>query len=1076
MEWSNDQKAVLSSRGNVLVSASAGSGKTTVLIEKIIRMLEEGADIRRILVMTFTRAAAQDMKTKLVEKMYKRLSFGKTSDAIRKQLEYVPFADVCTINSFCFSLMKKYFSVVGVDPSCNILDEDEEEKLWDECMDRVIERKVAEGQENFLKTLEYFSRRRKTDGIKDAVAALRTFLSSQEDPAAFLENTENGPAVAEKFYLSRVRRKTARLATKCDEAFELKAQEGFSDKNDEMFRDIRLRCERAAKGGIGEYFTEASGLVTPRAYPDNVVEKGKTSRYLKELLNSIISAAREMKKEADQTRELYFSDRSPAFITDVLIELYRENEKEYAARKKARSVVDFTDAERAALAILRRDDLRAEISKKYDYIFIDEYQDTNYLQEALLKGIGRGDNLFAVGDVKQAIYLFRYAEPRIFNERKNLYDGMPDKGTNRTLNDNYRSCDGVLNFTNEVFSEVMTESFGGVNYRAEAMLRGGLHKKGIDTAVRVYTYPKEPEGSPVERGSIYRVKTAPKEKKRDRDAEFIAAEIERMIREKKWKYKDIAVLARTNDMISSVAEELKKRNVPYYVAKEKKDVFPEREALIDCLRILLNDENDIPLVNVLTSGIFGFGSEELMKIRLFSPDVSFAEAVRTYDGEEELVRKKEDFLRKTERWRFCAEYMTIADLMREIVKSGFDAALMKRGCIARINAFVLFVEKQAGRMSIGEFVEYYDEIYDGNTPPAPPSAVTLITSHGSKGLEFPVVFMPYISRRTGGRSGGKQILCDRELGVAVNRFDEEGRSTRKTFPLYVMEMKKAEEEKEGELRLAYVAFTRAQEELILIGEEKEFDGEGEDAACVMDWLMLTRRKNGEFDRYFYPLPEPGQTSIDRPNFEAKTLDLSSLEKPYPYPEGTTTYAKTSVSGILQKEERDPAVRFIKKDDDDINVLRGNAMHAVLRYIDFSARTTEEVRFETERLVKEGLLSEEEAALVDHEKIRAVLSAPEMASVRSCVCHREYPFIAYAYPYEGAADKILIQGVIDLLVELPDGTYMLVDYKMSRSGTEKLKERYSEQIKLYKRAVEEILKKPVSVAFLYNLNTGAVVCF
>lgn len=1074
MEWSNEQKAVLSSRGNVLVSASAGSGKTTVLIEKIIRMLEEGADIRRILVMTFTRAAAQDMKNKLVEKMYKRLSFGKESDRIRKQLEYVPFADVCTINSFCFSLMKKYFSAVNVDPSCSILDEDEENKLWDECMDRVLERKIGEGRPDFLKALEYFSRRRKTDGIKDAVASLRAFLNSQEDPERFLISSDDGFLAAEDFYLSRAKRRAARIEEYCKEVLELRRQEGFSDKNDELFKDILLRLSRAGNSDIEGYFKEVEGLPAMRAYSNTIVEKGKATTYLKETMNRVIAGAKEIKKEGDTAQELYSGEGSPAFITDVLIELYRDNEKEYGARKKMRSAVDFTDAERAALTILRRDDLREEISKKYDCIFIDEYQDTNYLQEALLEGIGRGDNLFAVGDVKQAIYLFRYAEPKIFNDRKSFYEAS-NLGTNCTLNDNYRSCDAVLDFTNDVFSEIMTSEFGGVNYRREALLRGGLHQKGEEDAVRVYTYPKEKDDDGVARGTIYRVKTAPKAIKRDREAEFVASEAERMVREGKRDYKDIAVLVRTNDMVASIAEALKERNVPYYVAKERKDVFAERETLIDCLRILLNDENDIPLVNVLI-GIFGFGSEELMKIRLFSPDVSYSEAVRRYDGEKEIVEKRNACIERMERWRFCAEYMSVADLMREIVKSGYDAVLMKKGRIARINAFILFAEKQAGHMSVGEFVEYYDEIYDGNTPPAPPSAVTLITAHGSKGLEFPVVFMPYISKQSGGRSGGKQIMCDRELGVAVNRFDEEGRSTQKTFPLYVMEMKKAEEEKEGELRLTYVAFTRAKEELILIGEEKPFEKEGEDAACVMDMLTYTRRNNGLFERYFYSLPDPIWAETETTEIAPKKINFSALEKSYPYSEETTTYAKTSVSGILKKEERDPATRVVRKDGDDVDILRGTAMHAVLRYIDFSVRTTEEVRFEVERLVKEGLITEEEAALVDCEKIRSVICAPEMAALHSCVCHREYPFIAYAYPREGAADKILIQGVIDLLVELPDGTFMLVDYKMSRLGAERLKERYSEQIYLYKRAVEEILKKPVSITFLYNLNSGETVRF
>ena len=1049
IRWSEEQKAVFRSQGNTLVSASAGSGKTTVMIEKIVRLLEEGQDLRRILVMTFSRASAQDMKTKLVEKIHGRISFGERSELLRKQLENVPFSNICTIDSFCYALMKRYFSAIGADPSCSVLDDEEEKKLLDECLDRVLERMIEKGDENFLRTLEYFSQGRKRDGIKKAVLSLRSFLSVQERPEVFLKNAEgeNGEA-REEYYLGRMKKRIRRLLGLGEDVLHAKSEEGVGE-NDEQYRDILLRLQRAEAGPITEFFSELSGVEVPKAFDKRWVEKGRMSEELLQKSAEFLHAVSALKKETEKVRELYSRPSGKAFVTETLIRLYRENEKEYALRKKQRSVVDFNDAERAALAVLEQEKYREEIRSAYDFVFIDEYQDTNYLQEALLRGVSRGDNLFAVGDVKQAIYLFRFAEPRIFSDRKKRYDNMPDEGTNCRLNDNYRSCDAVLDFTNLVCSEAMTEDFGGVDYARDAMLCGGLKEKGSSDAVRVYTYPKEEDKPIAERGKVYRVRTAPKKDKGDKEARFVAEEIKRMASAGR-KYDDIAVLVRAGKLLDPVAEELSRLGIPYYVAKDKKTVLPERETLIDCLRLLLNDNDDISLYNVLSSDWIGFDAEELLKIRLFSPDLSFSEAFRSYDGEEEIVEKRNVFSEKLSTWRFRSSYLTVAELMRVILKDGYDAVLMKKKeTIAQINSFVLFCEKQGARMSLDEFIRYYDTVYNGNTPPVPSSAVTLMTLHGSKGLEFPVVFMPYVSKSFKISGDKKTIVCDRELGIAVKHFDEEEIRASKTFPSYVLEMKKSAEENEGELRLAYVAFTRAKEELILVGQEKEFDGEGEDASCIMDWLLLAARKDGSFSSYFRPMPSSEEDVSVRPPARPKSLDLSALEKRYPFEKAT-------------------GIRIISKEDDGKAAV-GTAMHAVLHYIDFSADTAEKVRTEVNKMMREGLITAEEADIVDCEKIAAVLNAPELSAARKYPVFREYPFISYLDSDEMGEDKILVQGVIDLLVDLPDGSFMLLDYKMSVLGPEKIKLRYTEQLILYKQAVEKILKRPVSVTYIYNVE-------
>lgn len=1076
MRWSDEQEAVFRSEGNVLVSASAGSGKTTVMIEKMLRLIEEGQDLSRILAMTFSRASAQDMKTKLVKKMHERLSFGQSSELIAKQLNNIPFANICTINSFCYALMKRYFTVVGADPSCSILDEKEAEKLWSESFDRILERKTEERKEAFLKALEYFSQNRKTDGMKKTVYRLRTFLCSQEDPEAFLKNAASSSTEKmESYYLGVLQRKASRLVASSDTLSRMLEEENVKDDAMSLFiKELKIFLSETERDPKIKSFFRVDDLAVPSKYNIRLVTSGKISQELYDRTGEFLAEVKNFKKLVSDGEEVY-GKTGESFVMEELLDLYRAVETEYKRRKKARLAVDFNDAERAALVILKNDEVRKEIRDSFDYVFIDEYQDTNYLQEAILQGVCRGDNLFAVGDVKQAIYLFRFAEPKIFNERKKVYSAVEGEGTNRNLNGNYRSCKGVLDFTNEICARTMTEEFGGVDYSFDAMLHQGETDEKKDEPVdpvTIYTYPKTKTDKKTENGSIYRVKTAEKADESDLEADFVAAEIQRMYVEEGRKYEDITVLVRKNKQAETVLDALKKHDVPCFYTRQTKTVLPQRETLIDCLRLLLNDSEDISLVNVMSSDWIGFSAEELIKIRLYSPGETFAFAVENYNGEEALKQKIADFRTRLGKWRFDAEYLSVADLMREILKDGYDATLMRdREVITQINSFVLFVEQQAERMSLGEFIAYYDEIYDGNQAPAPASAVKVMTLHASKGLQFPVVFMPYLSVSFQNTNDKKEhVVCDRDFGMAIKHFDEEGRQTKKTFPIYVLGLKRDYEEKEGELRLAYVAFTRAQEKLILIGEENDFGGESEDASCVMDWLTLARKKNGALEKYFRPLTMPETAAVVSPPTRRKSLSFWQMEGTYPFEKATKTYAKTSVSGILEKTE-ERGVKVLPAAADAQKTEVGNAMHAALRYIDFSAKNAEEVRCEVEKEVKEKLLSKEEAALVDCEKIAAFLNAPEIVAIKSYPKHREYPFISYDYPPEGGVDKILVQGIIDLLVDLPDGTCMLVDYKMSSLGSESLKNRYAEQIVLYKKAVENILHKPVSVSLLYNLYHG-----
>ncbi len=1091
--WSDEQKQVLDSAGNTLVSASAGSGKTTVMIEKIFRLLLQGQDVSRILVMTFSKASAQDMKSKLVEKIYRNVTPDEKGEMLREQLDHIPFSSISTINGFCFSLIKKYFLAAKIDPLVTMLDENEQKLLLDECLNKVLEKETEKGGKDFFAAMEYFSNGRTADGFKNVILSLRSFLSVQEDPESYLKGAEkDNTDVLCAYCLDYYKKYIDDYIDDVARAKEYLLAEEY-DKSDTALADllIGLNAMREAET-VEVFFARAEKTELPRNISKTAVDRGLVSEEAKDLLRLTVEKIKNYKKHIADTARYYYDSQKTEYdktslVLPAVVRVYKASEEEYKSRKAKRGAIDFNDAERAALAVLADEKCVEEIRKTYDYVFIDEYQDTNYLQEALLAGVTGKDNLFAVGDVKQAIYRFRYAEPKIFNERRKDYEENGD-GESLFLNGNYRSCGAVLDFTNDVCSQVMTESFGGVDYKRKARLTGGDKNPGDEDSVRIYTYEKNIEDNVAEDGSVYRVKTAPKAANDDVEAAFIAETTAEWLgkeivstssgKKRAATYGDFAVLCRKGKQISSVAEKLRAKNIPFYIAREEKTVLPEREALIDVLRVLVNDEDDIPLAHVLSGAPFYFTPSELVEIRKDNPKVPFSHALRAYRGEDGLCKKAENFFALIEKWRFCLSYMTVAEILREILSSGFDSYLLSLGSeiISQVNAFILFAEKKGDKMSVNEFLFYYDNVYKGNLPPAPADAVSVMTIHASKGLEFPIVFVPYTGETPRARANRNVLTCDRELGMGIALFDEENSQVKKNFATRLFTMKNEEEDKESEVRLMYVAFTRAKDRLVVTGDKKTFEKSPREASCIMDWLEYTRQRNAAFGRYFSPLPTVEESAVVCPPAHPKSLDFSFLEEEYAFDKMTKQCAKTTVTGLLEGETKERVGEEGERvvpgaPDGEEAKKRGTAMHAVLQYIDMSNPSPEAVALEMRRLKEEGIIDEETLFYADEKKIAAVLALPVLRRATEGKIYRERAFVTAVYPYEGAPDKVLVQGVIDLMSECADGTVMLVDYKMSVLGAEKLKLRYEKQILMYSEAIESILGKKVTERYLCNIEKG-----
>ncbi len=1084
MKWSKGQEAVLSTSGNLLVSASAGSGKTAVMVEKVLRLVKDGADVRKILLMTFTRAAAAEMREKLVKKMYEAAA-QEDGEEVKRQLVNLPFAEIETIDGFCYSITRRYFNVVGCDPSASIGEENAMKKVLADCVDKVMEEKFEKADADFLRAAEFFRKNRSYEPYKQTVIKIIEFASSRPDRNGFYRAcaSENFDKV-EKFYLSYRKNEIAQLIKGVVDFMSECATEAYAC--DELYRDVLARFESAKDATtVQEFLPPIEGTVVPRKINVNRVKKGEASEELAALSWRINERIKAFVKNVIADGETYRSggNEQQRAIKRSLSETCIETEKAYAAYKKKRNVIDMRDATDYALKALEDEQTRDEITKKFDYIFVDEYQDTNYLQETLIERIADG-NLFSVGDVKQAIYHFRSAEPDIFLKREARYAALGN-GENRYLNVNYRSCNEVLDFTNRVCDAVMIKDFCGIDYKNNARLEcGGLEKPIIGVApVSVFVNSeKEPPARPP-RGEVYGVKDAPVENAADRESEFIANDVLDTINKgalvdengtsRSINFGDFAVLLRTGAKIKFVANALKKRGIPFYTLRENSGAFPEREVLVDALRIALNATDDASMYNAAASPIGNFSAAELVEIRSFgggeSRKCSLWEAFTRYSGDPKLENKAKEFVDYLEELRLKSAYLTASELLEEVLSRNFDAYLRGRNpsALGELNAFIAFVSGVGANSSCEEFIDYYDTSYKGNKPPIREGAVAIMTMHGSKGLEFPIVYLPYQDARTAGKAGQTEI--DGELGLAVKLFSEEEGTVGDTFSTRIVRLKCKEEERRELARLMYVAFTRAKNRLVVTGKAVKPPLGVYDGGSVMQWVLYAAESDEQLGALISEIPDAEVVVEEKREVEKKTFDAGLLDKEYAFDKETRLPMKYSVSEILKKDDGYGYNPFAKKGK---AATAGTAAHTVMQHIDYSISDEEGVERTVNELFLQGALTDEEAASVDVKAILRTLRSDVIANARKYAVKREQPFMMYV-PYDDDSGKVLVQGVIDLLIDEGDG-YVVVDFKTGGGNEEELRKRYEKQLLLYAEGVEKILKKPVKRKIIYAINSGKTV--
>lgn len=1115
MQWTDEQRRAIETRGtNILLSAAAGSGKTTVLVARVLELIASGAaQIDRMLIVTFTRAASSDMRAKLSRELGRRAAEGDAR--CRSQQLLLERASISTLHGFCSDFLRTHFERAGVDPAFRVLDDAEVRRMADEALDAALEEAYAEPGEA-LAALDYA---RGPKGVRAMAEKLLRVLEERPDPEAWLRRACAPDESAQRAWLDELVRAAQRDIARALLLTRMALDHPGLNANyaPALQRDAEA-LRRMAE--ISEYSELYRALLDFRqAAPGRKKDAGPVGEEVKKLREDAKSV---LEKIALRDLELGVALKDAQALRPELQALgalaLRAREL-FEARKDELAGLSYADLEHRTLRALGDPAVAQELREKYDYIFVDEYQDTSDVQEALISRIARGDNLFMVGDVKQSIYRFRQAEPRLFLEKYAAY-GRNAGGALLPLTMNFRSRPAILNFVNRVFERAMQGGESEVVYDALARLN---HGNADLTGGTVEMHLLETQTADVDE-AIVELKGC------EREALFIAGRIREMMRANPGlRYRDFAVLTRAKrGVLGPMATVLLQQGIPAF-ADGSEAYFDSVEILLalSLLKLTANRRSDVELIGVLRSPVVGLSADQLAEIRIAAPDLPFADAAAACaGGEGEVARQLRDFFAMLDRWQLRALCTDLGVLTRTILdESGLydcmgalpggpqrqanlnrladNAAQFDQNVSGALTRFLKHTEKLKERGD-GDDAHLLGENDD---------VVRLMTVHKSKGLEFPVVFGAAMNRRYNSRASSEALSAHRELGLGCLYCDPVLQTRRKTLAQAAIAERSAREDRAEELRILYVMLTRARDHLVLVGSVKDAESARARwnalretpgaAASYLDVIMPALIPDAEGlcgVELHRELPAEATEALSAvpaaDNAPPESARVDALLWRYPENKAARQPLKLTVTGLLREIQApdglEPLVErpafLAERAADMTGAERGTAYHRAMQCLDLAVlRPLRGRALHTEIAAQlDALRASGRISAVQREAVRPSALARFFESdtglrlLRAREVQREWPFNAMmrisealapeeAGPY--AEEEILVQGSIDCCF-VEEGRWVLLDYKTDRSAdAEALTLRYRNQLRLYALALARITGMEVGEIRLCLLCAG-----
>ncbi|MCM2985720.1 helicase-exonuclease AddAB subunit AddA [Bacillus safensis] len=903
--WTDDQwEAIVSEGQDILVAAAAGSGKTAVLVERLIRKMtrpEDPVDVDRLLVVTFTNASAAEMKHRITEALEKELAKNPGSLHMRRQLSLMNRANISTLHSFCLQVLRTFYYEIDLDPGFRLADQTEGELLGDEVLDELFEDEYKAGKPAFFELVDRYTSDRHDLDLQWLVKRIYEFSRSHPSPEqwmrAFLSlyDVDAQTKVEQLPFYPYIKEDLSLVFRSCLELLERalalsKEPGGPAPRAENFIDDLEQINELIRHQDDFEKLYELLPNINFKR-----LKTCKGDEYDPVLLEKATDARNQAKKQLEKLKDEYFM-RSPAQhlnslaemkpVIETLVELVIQFGQRFERAKQEKSIVDFSDLEHYCLRILAEQDaegnlIETEAAKYYqqqfEEVLVDEYQDTNLVQETILRLVSKGEhaaegNLFMVGDVKQSIYRFRLAEPMLFlNKYKQFTPDGKETGKRIDLNKNFRSRSDVLDSTNFLFKQLMGETVGEIDYDEQAELKlGASYPESEDTTTEmllVHLDQQEAE-TDEEREELETVQL---------EARVIAKKIRELVEQpfqvydakqqmtRNLQYRDIVILLRSMPWAPQMMEELKKQGIPVY-ANLSSGYFEATEVsvILSLLKVIDNPYQDIPLAAVLRSPIVHLDENEMALIRTSDKKGTYYDAVKAFmsvtHSDHPTCKKLERFFRLLRKWRDFSMNHSVAELIWEVYRDtqyldyvgGMPGGKQRQANLRALYDRAKQYEKAAfrGLFRFLRFIERMQERGDdlgaAKTFSETEDVVRMMTIHSSKGLEFPVVFTAGLGRNFNMMDLNQSYLLDKELGFGSKYIHPELRISYATLPLVAMKKKMRKELLSEELRVLYVALTRAKEKLFLVGSVKnqvKALSKWQNAATGEDWLLP------DFERY-----------------------------------------------------------------------------------------------------------------------------------------------------------------------------------------------------------------------------------
>jgi len=1175
VSWTKEQRDVIDSRdNNLLVSAAAGSGKTAVLVERIIaRLTSETApmDVDRLLVVTFTEAAAAEMKSRIRDAIEAILEQHPENEHMQRQAALIHSARIMTIHSFCLSVIRDHFPAIDLDPGFRTAEEGELKLLKHDVLEQLLEEQYAAGDAEFVHFVEYFAAGRDDKKLEELILNLYEFSRSYPNPGKWFNDcleayqVESVEALEQTAFIKAARSNIdlyledacallERGMSICAEA------DGPQPYEAALQSDLKSVKQLKAASGFLELNESAGNFQWERLASIRKKEKETISEEKIEQVKAIRNEVKELignlqKYYFYETNQTYFADMKLCYpVVKVLVGLAVQFETGFAQKKREKYIIDFSDMEHLALAILAREEeggyVPSEAARSYqeqlDEVMIDEYQDSNMLQEVILNsvsGISQGRyNLFMVGDVKQSIYRFRRALPELFMEKFEQYPST-EHCRRIDLHKNFRSRREVLDSVNYIFARIMTKALGGITYDRTAELNVGAdyqEQPGNETEVILLHTDLDDDAVPDANETI-----------REMEARAAARRIKELLKNqlvldketgtyRPAGYRDIVILMRSLKGWTSVfADILNREGIPTYTgSKEGYFATPEIGILLNYLRLLDNQKQDLPLASVLKSPIGGLTNEELGSIKSSYQQMRFHDAVAVYENEgtdEQLKQKLTNVLGQIRAFREILPYTAIHVLLLKVIQeTGYGEYMesLPGGAQRKANIDML-VEKAiayeaTSYKGLFHFVRYIEQLEkyevdygEASLTDEQTDAVRLMSIHKSKGLEFPIVIVAGMSKKFNTQDSSATLVAHQNLGIGIDAIDLEVRTKTPSLLKKIIQKEVALENLGEELRVLYVALTRAKEKLIMLGTVKKWEdkeqayelksqgkqqtlsfGSLTKANNYFDWVLPvllhlddevpillthlyltdvvaaeTAEESGDqmaaaalaewdttcvYDQAYKEQLE-NQFAFSYPETDARQLKLK-----YTVSELKRLGGSPEEAGEVLFEEPDiiPLVpKFLTEETELKGASRGSAYHKLLELIDFTVDYDAETLEETiAALAETGKLSSEMKDCIRTEDILRFLKSPLAVRMQKAARHGmlkcEQPFVI------GTDGGYLVQGIIDVYFEEKDGL-VIADYKTDRAthGGE-LREKYHVQLDYYAQALTRLTQREVKEKIIY----------